>query len=113
MVKVERGKRRYLLLHFFAEGRPLEASEAKGALLEKFRELFGLEGLAEAELAWIGRLPDKSLEIVRCNHKAVSKVRTAIALIGEIRGRRVRICTVRVSGSLRRLKKASEGFVAL
>jgi RNase P/RNase MRP subunit POP5 len=107
MVKVGRGKRRYLLFHLTVEGdfRP-KAEEVWKAVYEAYRRLFGLAGLSQAELAWIDYRGNSGFGILRCSHKAVARLRTALAIIGRLNGRRARICTVRVSGTIKTLKEA-------
>jgi RNase P/RNase MRP subunit POP5 len=75
------------------------------AVYEAYRRLFGLAGLSQAELAWIGYMENLGLGILRCNHRAVSSLRAALAMTGTLNGRKARICTVRVSGTVKTLKE--------
>ncbi len=102
MVKLER--KRYLLFHVEAEGEA-EGGPVKEAILNSYVRLFGLKGLGEAKLTWIGFDREKRLGILRCTHRALSKVRTALALTSAINGSKARICTVRVSGTIKSIKE--------
>ncbi|RLI26537.1 MAG: hypothetical protein DRO52_02420 [Candidatus Hecatellales archaeon] len=105
MVRVGRGKRRYLLFHLTTEGGRPEAWRVEKAVYEAYKKLFGVKGLSEAELAWISYEENSGFGILRCSHRAVARVRTALTLIDELDGRKARICTVRVSGTGKTLKK--------
>ena len=106
VVKAGRGKRRYLLFHLTVEGgfKP-EAEEVRKAVYEAYRRFFGLTGLSQAELAWIGYMENLGFGILRCSHRAVSPLRAALAMTGRLNGRKARICTVRVSGTRKALKE--------
>jgi RNase P/RNase MRP subunit POP5 len=102
MVRFER--RRYLLVHAVVENGETGGEKIKEAVFNSYSKLFGLEGLSEAKLTWLGFDEKKGLGIIRCTHKVLPKVRAALALTSTLNGQRVRICTVKVSGTIRSIK---------
>ena len=102
MVRFER--KRYLLFHVELDGEAKEGS-IREAILNSYVRLFGLEGLGEAKLTWIGFDREKRLGILRCTHKDLPKVRAALALTSTINGSKARICTVRVSGTIKSIRE--------
>ena len=102
MVRFER--KRYLLIHVAKENGKIEGQKVREAIFNTYIRLFGLKGLGEAKLSWISFDGERNLGILRCSHRALPRVRAAIALTSTIEGLKARICTVRVSGTIKSIK---------
>jgi len=70
-------------------------------------KLFGEYGASQVNLALIEYNPQKSYAVVRCLHKALEMVKASITSITEINGKPAAIHIVRVSGTLKALRKKS------
>jgi ribonuclease P/MRP protein subunit POP5 len=69
------------------------------------QRLFGEYGASQANLKLINYIPQKRQFVVRCNHRALEKVRAAIASTIELNGKTAAIHVVGISGTLKALSK--------
>ena len=99
-----RERRRYLALKVEGE-EPLNGRTVMDAVEASVLRLFGEYGASQANLKMIEYIPQKSQLVVRCSHKALEKVRAAIASTIEINGKTAAIHVVGVSGTLKALSK--------
>ena len=56
-------------------------------------------------LRWIESNPETGFGILRYNLEAVAQVRTTLAVSTSLNGGKIRLCTVRVSGTLKTLRE--------
>ncbi len=106
-----RVKRRYLAVK--AESKePVEGKELLDAIWNALTQLFGEYGASQAELAFIHDHKQKDYFILRCSRRALPMVRASIASITEIDEKPATIHVLRVSGTLKALRKktASAGL---
>ncbi len=106
MVKFYR--KRYVLFKLISEGSNIEEDAVKRAILNSFQILFGLTGVGEAGLVFLGYDNQTSTGIIRCNHKFVNNLRASLTFIREINGKKTSIYTLRISGTLKTLKEFKE-----
>ena len=99
-----RERRRYLALEVQSE-EPLNGRTVMDAVEASVQRLFGEYGASQANLKLMKYIPQKSQLVIRCSHKALEKVRAAIASTIEINGKTAAIHVVGVSGTLRALSK--------
>lgn len=97
-----RERRRYIAFAVESDFE-LSAREVHSALFKSTVSLIGEVGVSELSLRVIEAKPTSL--IVGCNHLAVSKVIACAALVGEINGKAVHLCSLGVSGTLRALRK--------
>ncbi len=67
--------------------------------------LFGEYGASQADLSLIEYNPEKKLAVLRCSHKALDIVKASITTITEVANEKVAFRTIRVSGTLKSLRK--------
>lgn len=97
-------KRRYLAVK--AEiGEPIQGRELLDAVWNALTQLFGEYGASQAELAFIRESKQKGYFILRCSRRALPMVRASIASITEIDEKPATIHVLRVSGTLKALRK--------
>jgi len=99
-----RVKRRYLAVK--AESKePIQEKEVLDAVWNALTQLFGEYGASQADLAFIRDRKQKDYLILRCLRKALPMVRASIASITEINKKPATIHVLRVSGTLKALRK--------
>ena len=106
-----RVKRRYLAVK--AESKePVQGKEVLDAVWNALTQLFGEYGASQAELAFIHDYKQKDYFILRCSRRTLPMVRASIASITEIDEKPATIHVLRVSGTLKALRKktASAGL---
>lgn len=97
-------RRRYLALKLEGEGifdRNMVSDALWGAVLR----LFGEVGVSQAGLYLIEFDAEKMSGILRCSHKALPSVKAAISSVTKIGGRPAAIHVLRVSGTLKALRR--------
>jgi len=99
VVKLERT--RYLSICIHGD---VDPHKAWRELREALRRLLGEFGLSQAGLLLIEVLPGKL--ILKCSHKSVWMVRAAAAAVKEAEGSSCLLHVERVSGTLKKLRKA-------
>jgi len=75
------------------------------AVWNAITQLFGEYGASQAELAFIHDHKQKNYFILRCSRRALPMVRASIASITEIGEKPATIHVLRVSGTLKALRK--------
>ena len=71
----------------------------------KIQYLYGVKGAVDMNYRLIEYLPDGYNAIVRCNHDMLSELRAALAHITDISGEPARFDVLRVSGTIKSLKR--------
>jgi len=99
-----RERRRYLALEVQSE-QALNGGIVMDAVEASVQRLFGEYGASQANLKLIKYIPQKSQLVIRCSHKALERVRAAIASTIEINEKTAAIHVVGVSGTLKALSK--------
>ena len=99
-----RVKRRYLAVEAERE-EPLRGEEVRDVVWGALTQLFGEYGASQSGLAFIRNYKQKQYFILRCSRKALPMVRASIASITEIGEKPVTIHVLRVSGTLKALRK--------
>jgi ribonuclease P/MRP protein subunit POP5 len=77
----------------------------KDAIEASVRRLFGEYGASQANLRLIEYFPQNNQLMIRCNHKALEKVRAAITSTIKINEKTAAIHVVGVSGTIKALLK--------
>jgi len=77
------------------------------AVWDAVLQLFGEYGASRANLTLIEYDQQKSCAVVRCSNKALEMVRASVASITKIDEKPVAIHVLRVSGTLKSLRKGS------
>lgn len=95
-------RRRYLALKIDSE-EAFSSREFMDAVWNGVLKLYGEYGASQTGLALIDYDEEKNFAVVRCVHKAVEIVRTAVASITKIGGKPVAVRVLRVSGTLKAL----------
>jgi ribonuclease P/MRP protein subunit POP5 len=95
-------RRRYLALKIDSE-EALSSREFMNAVWSNVLKLYGEYGASHTGLVLIDYDEEKSFAVVRCAHKAVETVRTAVAFITKIGDKPVAIHVLKVSGTLKAL----------
>lgn len=99
-----RVRKRYLALEVVSE-RIIEGKEIMNAIWNAILQLFGEYGASQTNLQLIEYNSQKNHAIIRCSHKALEMVKASITSITEINGKLAAIYALRVSGTLRALRK--------
>ncbi|KPV62739.1 MAG: Ribonuclease P protein component 2 [Candidatus Bathyarchaeota archaeon BA2] len=99
-----RMRRRYLALKVVSE-QPIKGRDIMDAVLKAVLQLFGEYGASQASLSLIKCNSQKNYAIVRCSHTAVDMIRASVASITEMNEKPAAIHVLRVSGTLRTLRK--------
>jgi ribonuclease P/MRP protein subunit POP5 len=97
-------KRRYLAVKA-ESNEPMQGNEVLDAVWKALTQLFGEYGASQAELAFIRDYKRKGYFILRCSRRALPMVRASIASITEIGEKPATIHVLRVSGTLKALRK--------
>jgi ribonuclease P/MRP protein subunit POP5 len=97
-------RRRYLAVKAQGE-KPVGGKELLDAVWKTLTQLFGEYGASQCELTLIRNSKQKNYFILRCSHKALPMVRASIASITEIDGKPATVHVLRVSGTLKSLRK--------
>jgi ribonuclease P/MRP protein subunit POP5 len=84
---------------------PVSKGNIADAVWNAVLQLFGEYGASQANLALIEYDQEKSWGIIRCSHRAVEMVRASIASVTEINEKPVAIHVLRVSGTLKALRR--------
>lgn len=99
-----RVRRRYLALKVEGE-KPSSERDLVRAIWNSILQLFGEYGASQTNLYLVEFNPEDGYAILRCSHKTVDMVRAAIATITRVNEKPVAIHVVRVSGTLKSLRK--------
>lgn len=103
----KRMKRRYLALQ--VEGKQfINERDLMDAIWKALLQLFGEYGASQARLALIEYSSQNKYAIVRCLNKALEMVRASIASITKINAKPTVIHVLRVSGTLKALRKKAK-----
>ena len=104
---LKREKRRYFALEVVSE-QTLNEQTVLDAVQASVHRLFGEYGASQANLKLIKNLPEKRQFVIRCSHKALERVRAAIASTTAINGKNAAIHVLSVSGTLKALAKKTQ-----
>lgn len=97
-------KRRYLAVK--AESKdPIQGKEVLDAVWNALTRLFGEYGASLAELAFIRDYRQKGYFILRCSRRSLPMVKASIASITEISEKPVVVHVLRVSGTIKALRR--------
>ncbi|MFQ6073703.1 MAG: Rpp14/Pop5 family protein [Candidatus Bathyarchaeia archaeon] len=97
-------KRRYLAVKAESK-KPIQGKELLDAVWNALTRLFGEYGASQAELVFIRGPKQKNYFVLRCSRRALPMVRASIASITEIGEKPATIHVLRVSGTLKALRK--------
>ena len=95
-------RRRYIAFKVEGETSKRELEEAIRGSVER---LYGLNGLWKLEPTLIEFDEQYQIGIVRCNHRWLPWMRASLTAITEIKGKPIALHVLRVSGTLRALRK--------
>lgn len=99
-----RGKKRYVKFFFQAE-KPLKERQVQHSLWQHFLEKFGALEVARQRFLVIGFDEKTSWGVLCCSHKSVAEAKQALLEIKEIAGIQVKPAVIRVSGTIRKLRR--------
>lgn len=97
-------RRRYILFKLHGQAEPGE-DELWETVQSHVRLLYGLSGLAEAQLKLIEYKPEEKTGILRCSHTSLTRVRAALAHITLFEDAPAALQVQRVSGTIKALKR--------
>lgn len=97
-------KRRYLAVKAECK-EPVEGREVLDAVWNALTQLFGEYGASQAELTLIRDYKQKEYLVLRCSRRALPMVRASVASVTEIGEKPTTIHVLRVSGTLKALRK--------
>jgi len=95
-------RRRYIAFKVEGEASKREVEEAIRGSVER---LYGLNGLWKLEPTLIEFDERRRVGIVRCNHRWLPWMRAALTAITEVEGKPIALHVLRVSGTLRALRR--------
>jgi ribonuclease P/MRP protein subunit POP5 len=95
-------RRRYLALKIDSE-EAFSSREFMNAVWNNVLKLYGEYGASQTGLVLIDYDEEKSFAVVRCAHKVVEMVRTAVASMTKIGDKPVAVHVLKVSGTLKAL----------
>lgn len=96
--------KRYFLLKVISE-RALSAEQFGSALMSSVRKYFGEVGLARIDPKLLRFDATHSEAVIACNKEAAENLQAAIALISDIPETRIAAITMRVSGTIKGLRR--------
>ncbi len=103
---IRRESFRYLLLKIIPKDNiELDKEKLHSALLNSILTLFGEMGLVESKFKLLIFAQEKNLAIARCAKNFLNNFRAAIALITNLNSEPALIFIVRVSGTIKSIKK--------
>ena len=97
-------RRRYLALQVDS-AESFSSSELMTAIWDAVMKLYGEYGASQAGLSLISYDLQEKFAVTRVGHKAVDQVRASLALITSIGGRPAAVHVLRVSGTIKALRK--------
>jgi len=97
-------KRRYLAVKA-ESNEPIQGKEVLDAVRNALTQLFGEYGASQAELALIRNNKQKHYFVLRCSRRALPMVRASTASLTEVNEKPAIIHVLRVSGTLKALRK--------
>jgi len=97
-------RKRYLAFKIVSD-QAVNKRDVADAVWNAVLQLFGEYGASQTSLALIEYDQEKCWGIIRCLHRAVEMVRASIASVTEINEKPVAIHVLRVSGTLKALKR--------
>ena len=97
-------RRRYLWVHIETSVE-LDPSMLNRVIDAKIQYLYGVKGTVDMNYRLIEYFPDGYNAIVRCNHVTLTELRAALAHITDIAGEPTRFDVLRVSGTIKSLKR--------
>lgn len=104
---IRRVKKRYLALKI--EGvESFEEEDVKDVVWSAVIQLFGEYGASQVGLFLVQYDRERKEAVLRCSHKALPMVQASIASVTKMKDKPVVIHVLRISGTLRALKKKLE-----
>jgi len=101
-------RRRYLALKIESE-EPVSERNLIEAIWGSILQLFGEYGASQTNLYLVEFNPADGYAILRCSHKTVDMVRASLAAVTRVNEKFVSVHIVRVSGTLRALRRKVGG----
>ena len=104
-------RRRYILVKIESD-EEVDRRSFLNAVWSSVLRLFGEYGASQTELALIEYRWKERSAILRCSHRALEMVKSAIAAITRINGKEATIHILLVSGTLKSLRRKSKTIFA-
>ena len=104
-------RRRYILVKIESD-EEIDRRSFLNAVWSSILRLFGEYGASQTELALIEYRWKERSAILRCSHRALEMVKSAIAAITRINGKEATIHILLVSGTLKSLRRKSKTIFA-
>jgi len=97
-------RRRYIAFKTVSE-EEIDGAKLASSISRAVLNLWGVHGLSTIQPKLIQYKPEDGCGIVRCTHIGVQMLRLSMASISEVDGKTVSLCTLRVSGTLKALRR--------
>lgn len=108
---LEKMRRRYILVRVECDGE-IDERKFQNAVWSSILRLFGEYGASQTELALIEYSWRNKSAILRCSHRALDMVKSAIAAITRINDKEAALHILLISGTLKSLRRKSEKIFA-
>jgi len=105
---IRRVKQRYLALKVESAGF-FEERDVRDAVWSAVIQLFGEYGASQAGLFLVQYDRQRREAVLRCSHKALPMVHASVASVTKMKDKPATIHVLRISGTLRALKKRTGG----
>lgn len=97
-------RKRYILFEIISDNK-INWELVKNELIRKMKELFGEFGLSEAKIKFFNELKKDKKYVLSIDHRYVQKIKLAMALVRKINRKPVIFKTIKVSGTLKKIKR--------
>ncbi|MBW2993422.1 hypothetical protein KY317_02515 [Candidatus Woesearchaeota archaeon] len=104
-------KNRYLVFEIISDNKIRDIKAVSGQIKTKMTELIGNLGMAKANIRILNDKfkPNRQKGIIKVNHKHVHELKSALAMIDKLKGKKAVVRSVGLSGIL---KKAESKYMA-
>jgi ribonuclease P/MRP protein subunit POP5 len=105
-----RERKRYILFQVISE-EPIVYEELEQAIWNQFLDTFGELGVSRLDMKLVKDLydPGKQTCVISCNNNSVQQVLAGLGLISRLGDRRIIIKILKVSGTIRGLRRLGTG----
>ena len=96
-------RKRYILFEIISNSR-IKENLIEKAILQSMKRLFGEIGVSESRIKILTEFSEKNQHVLRVDHRYVPKAKLAMAMIKEINKKKVIFKTIKVYGTLKKIK---------
>lgn len=111
MISSLRERKRYLAFEIISEQKMLDYSYVSESIYDSLESLVGMLGSAQAGVLVLEELWKSDLQkgIIKVNNRYVDKLKSSLAMIGEINNQKVIVRSIKVSGNIKKVKSYCAG----